>query len=187
MNTEKGTKQALSDREFMDQIYQDYIRLMYYTAKQYVSDPRHCDDIIQDSLVRLIGKVSTLRSCNEKALASYISITVRNTAINHLRQQKREQAEFVSAEPGDDISTDDAHVLDEHLMLVEQREQLSKLWPLVDEDVRQLLEGKYILGYDDAQLASMIGCQPGSIRMKLTRARRKALKILREGNSNDEP
>lgn len=185
MYTEKNTTQNLSDQEFMAQIYRDYNRLMFYIVKQHVNDPRHWDDIIQDSLTRLIGKVSTLRTCNEKALASYVSITVRNTAFNYLRRQQKEQNEVISIATADNMILDDGQTLDEYLISNEKLEQLSKLWPSVDAEARQLLEGKYILGYDDRQLASMLGCQPNSVRMKLTRARRKALKILREGDLDD--
>jgi len=37
------------------------------------------------------------------------------------------------------------------------------------------------LGYDDNQLAIMLGCRPNSIRMKLTRARRKVLALVKRG------
>lgn len=45
---------------------------------------------------------------------------------------------------------------------------------------RVLLEGKYLLHRSDAELAEILGCQTDSVRMKLTRARRTALKMLRE-------
>lgn len=57
---------------------------------------------------------------------------------------------------------------------------LSKIWPRLPEDDRVLLEGKYILGYSDQELAEEIGCQANSIRVKLTRARRRALAIIQE-------
>ena len=45
---------------------------------------------------------------------------------------------------------------------------------------RALLEGKYILGDSDEMLARTLHCKPSSIRMKLTRARRRALKLLEQ-------
>ena len=58
--------------------------------------------------------------------------------------------------------------LDERIMLAEQKED------------RLLLEGKYILGYTDAELADMLGCKKSSVRMKLTRARRRAFQLMTE-------
>lgn len=43
-----------------------------------------------------------------------------------------------------------------------------------------VLEGRYFLGLTDEELAQLFGCKPGSVRVKLTRARRNALKIMLE-------
>ena len=51
---------------------------------------------------------------------------------------------------------------------------------MLSENDQLLLEGKYLLGYTDTELASLLKCKVGSIRMKLTRARRKALKLIVE-------
>ena len=45
---------------------------------------------------------------------------------------------------------------------------------------KRMLEGKYFLGYDDRQLSELLSCAPGSIRMKLTRVRRKVLCSMQE-------
>lgn len=54
-------------------------------------------------------------------------------------------------------------------------------------DEQRLLEGKYFLGYDDNRLSEICECSPGSVRMKLTRARRKILNIMeREVEMHDK-
>lgn len=45
---------------------------------------------------------------------------------------------------------------------------------------RLLLEQKYVLGWSDNELASMLGIQPQSVRMRLTRAKRKAIQLMKE-------
>ena len=75
---------------------------------------------------------------------------------------------------------EDGETMDSLVLLSEQAEQLWKIWPKLTEDERFLLEGKYILGYSDQQMAVSLKCSPGSIRMKLTRARRRAMKLLLE-------
>ena len=42
-----------SDREFMDQMYMEFERLMFFTARQYASKTEIAEDIVQESLVRL--------------------------------------------------------------------------------------------------------------------------------------
>ena len=61
----------------------------------------------------------------------------------------------------------------------ELRKHLSAVLDEISNDDRVLLEGKYILQYSDATLAMMLHCKTGSIRMKLTRARRNALNLMK--------
>ena len=70
--------------------------------------------------------------------------------------------------------------LDKRIMLAEQKERLMQIWSSLPEEDRLLLEGKYILGYTDAELADMLGCKKSSVRMKLTRARRRAFQLMTE-------
>ena len=67
-----------------------------------------------------------------------------------------------------------------HTDLIGDQETLKFLWPRLSEEDRILLEGKYVWGQSDKELAEILHCKPSSIRMKLTRARRRALNNLSE-------
>lgn len=169
-----------SDREFMDQMYMEFERLMFFTARQYTSKAEIAEDIVQESLVRLYEKVRTMKPMKHVVLAAYIRATVRNTAINVLRKMNRERDYAADAETDAFAQADQEWVLNTIMDLSGYRVLLSKIWPRLPEDDRVLLEGKYILGYSDQELAEEIGCQANSIRVKLTRARRRALAIIQE-------
>ena len=69
----------------------------------------------------------------------------------------------------------------EDLLLFKARiSQLKEIWHELPEEDQLLLEGKYIWELSDKELAEDHGCKPDSIRMKLTRARRRALQHLSE-------
>ena len=91
------------DREFLTDMFYNYSRLMYSTAGKYSDDTFEKEDIVQEALVRLIAKVDTLRSLQKRALASYIVITVKHTAINHLRKASKDYSHFadIFADPDD--------------------------------------------------------------------------------------
>ena len=169
-----------SDREFMDQMYMEFERLMFFTARQYTSKAEIAEDIVQESLVRLYEKVRTMKPMKHVVLAAYIRATVRNTAINVLRKMNRERDYAADAETDAFAQADQEWVLNTMMDLSGYRVLLSKIWPRLPEDDRVLLEGKYILGYSDQELAEEIGCQANSIRVKLTRARRRAVAIIQE-------
>ena len=70
--------------------------------------------------------------------------------------------------------------LRELAILAERRETLRRAWSRLDDGARDLLAGKYILEKSDDEIAEELGCASGSVRMKLTRARRRLLETMKE-------
>ena len=174
-----------SDREYMIELYQTYEKLMYFTANRFTSNYADIEDIVQDSVIKLIHKVETLRGLERCRLTGYIVSTVRNTAINHLKSEgiinkhtDRDSGDL------DEIETL-ALPLDELMVLAERQDALISVWGCISETDRYLLEGRYILELTNAEMALHLGCKESSIRMKLTRARRNALKMLVERKGAD--
>ena len=157
------------DREFMTQFYLEYERLMYATVRKRLTDPEAAKDIVQECVIRLIPKIPFLRRQERCIKASYVVSTVRNTTINYMRKQGRTDGRCCSLEEQEeqDMAIPEPS-LDERIMLAEQKERLMQIWR------------KYILGYTDAELADMLGCKKSSVRMKLTRARRRAFQLMTE-------
>ncbi len=172
-----------SDSEYIVWLYDTFHRLMFATVRHYLSNPADQEDVVQESLCSLVKNAKAVRVLDRKVLPSYLVSTVRNTAVNLLRKQQPElplddEALYESLTP---IHPDDS------FQLLHRKDQLSALWRELKPEDRLLLEGKYILGYSDAQLAWRLGCKEESIRMKLTRVRRRALHIIleQEGSSHD--
>lgn len=170
-----------SDKEFMINLYTEFERLLFYTARKYVSSPEIVEDIVQESLVKLHEKIKTIKTMNHIVLTAYVRTTVRNTAINALKEMGYEKDHLVDmTQHAGEAAADPKLLLDAVMDLSRYRELLSRVWSRLSREEQILLEGKYILGYNDYELAKEIGCKPGSIRMKLTRARRRAFTIIQE-------
>ena len=169
------------DREFMTQFYLEYERLMYATVRKRITDPEAAKDIVQECVVRLIPKIAVLRRQTRCINASYVVSTVRNTTINYMRKQGRTDGRCCSLKEQDEQDmVMPGPSLDERIILEEQKDRLMQIWSNLPDEDQLLLEGKYILGYKDAELADMLGCKKDSIRMKLTRARRRAFQLMTE-------
>ena len=169
-----------SDKDYIIWLYNEFERLMYSTAFKYTTIPQIAEDIVQDSVVNLIRKVATIRAMKRQVLAAYIISTVRNTSINRLKEIEygREHVVEDSDIELESISTEDS--LERFIQLSEDLKALSLIWTKLSREDQSLLEGKYILGYNNKELAEMFHCQHSSIRMKLTRARRNAFALLTE-------
>ena len=181
-----STMAEADDRAYILWIYEEFGNLMLATARKYVREQMDCEDIIQDALVSLIGKVQTLRGLHGCILASYIVSTIRNTAINHLKRKKVINEHTISIEDKYSELESKAVPVENMMMLIEHKAHLSKIWPQLSQEHRLLLEGKYILGQSDEQLAKQLHCKTSSVRMKMTRARRRALRLLINEESGEE-
>lgn len=171
----------MDDQQYMEALYHQFKRLMFATAGKYAASPEDREDLVQSALVRLVKKLPTLRTMERCAQASYIVFTVRSVAIDALRKAGR-QVRQVALDGEESLQVpDEEPTMDEYLLARERSDRLRAIWPKLGEEDRLLLEGKYLHGCSDRELAELVGCQVDSVRMKLTRARRRALKWMTEG------
>lgn len=168
---------------FMQDLYHRYARLMFAEALRRVSSREDCEDIVQDAVESLCEKVDTLRALPPAALPAYVVYTVKNKSINYLRHQavvSRHSAEleedFASTAPSPEDLAE----------LQERADGLHQVWPLLPEEDRELLYRKYVLGQDNGELAEVFHCRRDSVRMRLTRARRRAMALMKGGERYDK-
>ena len=166
-----------SDREFMEQLFLSYQRLMYFEIKNIVKDSWQTEDVLQTTLLRLINNLDTLRTLPTRKLVNYIVTASKHTALTHVRNSSRHPA--VTAPDWFDIPDETSKESSpEHYVLKrEEFDQLAKVWMQLDERSRYLLQSRYILNQSYSDIAVELQIKPESVRMALTRARRLALSL----------
>lgn len=170
-----------SDREFMTQLFMTYRRLMYSEIDNILSNACETEDVLQNALIKLCDKVALLRSLDERKRVCYVITTVRNQAKNHIRNAHGNPIlSFDDDEMNLAESVSDGTDIESSIILKEQLKTLSSVWDRLDNTSQLLLEGKYILKRSDNELGKELGLNPSSIRMVLSRARKKALKLMME-------
>ncbi len=180
-----GAERPPEQESFIGELYQQYKRLMFSVAGKYTANPADREDIVQTALERLI-RLCDRPSQPRRVSAGYIAFTVRSVAVDLLRRQGREAERCVSvedaglwevAEPGDGP--------DAALALSEDAARLRAALARLPEEDSLLLRGKYIFDRTDRELALLLGCKADSVRMKLTRARRRAMELLRDEGGDE--
>ncbi len=166
-----------NDQEYMIWLYNEFHRLMFATAKKHTANPSDWEDIVQDSLVNLMKKISLLRAFERCTLSAYIVSTVRNVSFNHL---KKHGNHVRLRDKAQNNALADVPYADDLVHMIYQKDRLSFIWDNLPEEEQLLLKGKYSWGYADEELAAVLNCKPDSIRMKLTRARRHALNLMEQ-------
>lgn len=163
------------DRAYMTRLFVKYQRLMYRTIYDILGDKWATEDVLQTTLLRLIDHLDTLRRLEPEGLAGYIAAACRHTAYNAVRDSSRHPWLPLDGEP--EVPDERQEVEDRVLRRLEL-DALAQVWPRLDENTRWLLEARYILDYSDGELARELGVKPDSVRMALTRARRKARRLM---------
>ena len=74
------------DRDFMTSLYLDRKGLIYREILG-LAGSEAVDDLVQETMIRLIDKVELLETLDEKRLTAYVAETAKNTARNYLRKK----------------------------------------------------------------------------------------------------
>lgn len=172
------------DKTFFQRFYEENKGLLFYIANQYATSPEDREDIVQDAVLRLMGNLSTLKELNRFKAAKYIALTVRSAYLDLEKRRHGSQEISMDETVLEALLEQDPFLnrypTDLRLELIHLKESLSKRDWLI-------LEGKYILGYDQEELSKIIGISPDSVRMTLSRARAKAKSILLSDSGKEEP
>lgn len=170
---------------FMRDLYDRYSRLMFAEALRRVSNRQDCEDIVQDAVESLCEKADTLRALPPAALPAYVVYTVKHKSINFLRHQAVVTRHTAGLEDGEDLESPMPSP-EELAELRERVDGLGRVWPLLPEEDQELLYRKYVLGQDNEELAEVFRCRRDSVRMRLYRARRRAMTLMKGGDGHDK-
>lgn len=176
------------ERDFMINLYNKYYQISRNKAFTIL---RNCDDAeecVQDAFVKLIEKLPRIINLEPEKLSVYVTVTVKNVAIDYYRKKRNENdkeflfgdEEILEKMPDDKPLPDDLYLRKEEL------EELSNVLKKLPEKSRMILEAKYILGQNDKEIGETLGISEKSVRMYLTRARRKAYEIMKGGVAHGE-
>ncbi|MDL2205360.1 sigma-70 family RNA polymerase sigma factor [Eubacteriales bacterium OttesenSCG-928-N13] len=175
------------DRAFMEQLYRTYRPLMFRIAIGILKSHHDAEDAINDACVRLIPKVEELQEKNDYNLKFYIMSTIRNTAIN--KAVKRNRNSKYSFLEGDSKILDlvpGGEAADRPLIREAELGALVEALSEMPANELNLLRMKYLDELPDLQIADTLGVKPASIRMYLTRAKRRAADLLGGEGARDE-
>lgn len=176
-----STIEDADSRQFMEQLYVKYSKLIYSQVYKLTRDSYEVEEIVQESLVNLIEKVDLLQTLPRDRLVNYLISTARYTGYAFFR--KKRKVEEIPIEEDETVLFDKGafqNGLDELMIQKMESEQLYQVWSQLRERDQLVLNMKYILDQSNEEIAEALGVKPGSIRMLLTRAKRNLLSELKK-------
>lgn len=174
------------DKTYMLDLYKNYYSLARKTIFSITHDTKDIEDLINDSFIKLINKISLLKTLDCCRLTAYVVYTVRSVAINHIKRKKVENRHMYFVEEPD--ITEDPFSFEnscvKRLIRQEELESLHNAICNLPQKQKDLLYFKYILELSDQEIAEIFGIAPNSVRQYLTRARRNAKKFMQKEMGN---
>lgn len=184
-HTEASSKQLGGGSSFMEGLYQKYKALLFQKAGQYANDPYAREDIVQNTVLRLLRREERLRALEPAALTAYLALTVRSAALEYLRAERRDGLDALPLPDEEDeeyiplYSAETPLTLEEQMLLGHRNEEVRTAIERLSERDRLALMGKYFLELNNQELAELLNVTPGALRTLLCRARGRVLDELR--------
>lgn len=171
------------DKAFMLDLYKSYYGLVRKTIFGITHDSKEIEDLINDIFIKLIEKISLLRTFDSCKTTAYVVYTIRSVTINYIKHKKVENKHMYYSDIAEDVFglDDDSEV---RIVHQEELELLCDVITKLPTKEKDLLYFKYVLEMKDSEIANILGIAPNSVRQYLTRARRDAKKLMEKEMSN---
>ncbi|MBN1924382.1 MAG: sigma-70 family RNA polymerase sigma factor [Prolixibacteraceae bacterium] len=167
-------------QHFWEKVYQDNAPKLIGICRRYVANRELAEDLVHDAFISAINKHSTYNG--RGSLGGWLRTIVINTALMHLRKEKKNSISRFSADDEMDRDTTDMPDEDDIRSLIENA-------GFSDDYLLQAIDGLpehhkivfnlYVMdNYTHKQIASELNISEGTSKSHLARARKKLQKIL---------
>lgn len=168
------------DKAFMLNLYNEYYGLVRKKIYDITHNADDAEDMINDTFIKLIEKISLLRTLDSCKLTAYVVYTSRSVAINFIRHRDVQKNH---AYYGKDMNLSDeipslADSIEDRIIRQEEIAELGNAILKLPEQQKNLLYFKYVLEMHDREIAGILNIAPDSVRQYLTRARRQAKELM---------
>lgn len=151
----------------IEKLYTVYFsEMVSYTAAM-TKNRSEAEDIVQETFLRAMANLNVLSSLSDAQCRSWLYKTAKNIFIDRVRKNSRISLEESFPDLSEEYS-DDLSIL-----------AVAELLKVLPEDESLLFRLRYFCGYNSSELASLYSIPPGTVRSKLSSARKKLKDILK--------
>ena len=135
-----------------------------YTIKRFVHDEFLVEDLFHDIFIVIANHLDNINMELEKETKNFIITITRHHTINYLKKQNHiKEVSLEEQVPYNDI-------LDE-IVVKEAMEKLKHEIRMLDEKYKSVLELKYIIGFNDDEIAELLDITKKNVQIRLYRAK----------------
>ena len=160
----------------LDTIYLEHRNYMLSIARSYIDDAQVSEDVFHNAFISVIRNQERVMQLPLPKLKAYLLLAVRHASIDYLRKERRMNLVDVSDDVLMYLIANSRDVLTTSEMPFQTVEFYEVIRKMPTED-QTLLIGKHIIGLDSNELAQILDCKPGTVRVKLHRANKRAFEL----------
>ena len=169
------------DKIKFEDIYGKYKKMMFWIANQILNDERDIEEVVQDSFIKIIRNLDKIEKINSKKTKSFISIIVKNTAIDVYRKNLSNKVE---------VELDDNFIFPSDELKEVEIEGLNNIEIAImklTEIYKEVFLLKYSHELENNEIAKLLNIKESTVRVRLARGKEKLEFILNkmEGVDNE--
>lgn len=170
-----------STPDLYEEIYTQYKNLVLKIANDIVKNNSIAEDILQDTMVKLINSSAGLCSSAPKALKAYVIKTALTISLNRKNADMRNTRRCVCLDDEIiEVLQDSSVPIDDFLIKQEERRMFHSVYSRLDAAERELLNAKYVENLSISEIAEILGCSEDAVKSRLFRAKEHARKLFKD-------
>ena len=165
-----------ADSAFLTTLYNEYRNLMLSVTRMYIDNPQVCEDVFHNAFLSIIRNQSRIQELQQPQQRAYILLTLRHACFDYLRKEKSMKITDLA----DDVLQDILSASREQCQLSEAPFKAVEFYAVIEKlsaEDQTLLIGHHIVGLNSHELALIVGCSSGAVRVRLHRASKRALNL----------
>ena len=161
------------DRQAQFDVYKLYYKAMYNTALRIVKTEQDAEDVMQEAFLSAFEKIRGFKG--EVSFGAWLKKIVINRSLDMLRKKKIVFEDPVKAAPADSVLTEEDPGPAKPSY---DTETIKKAVRSLPDGYRTILSLYLFEGYDQEEIAGILGIFPVTSRTQYSRARKKLREIL---------
>ena len=171
-----------AERNLAEAIYKKHKKAMYGVAYSILKNSADAEDAVMDAVYKIINNISKFDSEASEKTRSLVMIIVRNVALNKYNYNKSHvMAALEDAESG--LYTEESP--EEFFCNAESYEKLLLCIRALEPIYRDVILLKYLYGYANLEISSMLGISEATVRVRLMRGKKLLKNKLSGGMGNE--
>ena len=165
---------SIEEQDKFEALYSKYKNLLFHKALQILHDHMLAEDAVSEAYIRVYRNLEKIEDIDSPRCVAFLVTIVRNTALTILNRNRSAMLEDM-----DEMLPDDVNIEETVLSRLSQNQIVEYIGRL-DEELRNIFLMKYAYDLPSREIAEQMGTSENNINVRLHRARKKLVEILRE-------